>query len=216
MPAPQWCGQVEQGGVEICHYSLPIQPGVQPVLIVVRESRNRKTEQLILTVLDSESWTNSPARSLWGPLSEMQALKTAVASFRQQLRLQKCALAFFAPRDVEPTPWLGDPKEAIHVRRRYMLLGQTVDSMRVWDIRCAAHALKELPGLKKSSLLVRSRGEMGVNTAYAALFEPSIAQLELEGTPSSHEQGPDYLNVLKVWDIPALMETLGRRVNRTR
>ena len=62
------------------------------------------------------------------------------------------ALAFFAPRGVEPSKLLSDPKKAIHIRRRYMLLGQTLDGMRVWDIRCAAQAIKALPEFKKTPL----------------------------------------------------------------
>jgi hypothetical protein len=108
---------------------------------------------------------------------------------------------------------LSDPKKAIRVRRRYMLLGQTLDCMRVWDIRCAAQAVKALPEFKKTPLHVRAQGQMGVNAAYAALFQPELAKLELENVPASHTEGPDYLNVLKVWDLPQLWTTLGERAD---
>ena len=54
------------------------------------------------------------------------------------------------------------------MRRRYMLLGQTLDSMRVWDIRRAAQGIKTLPEFKKTPLYVRSKRQMAVNAAYAA------------------------------------------------
>ena len=54
---------------------------------------------------------------------------------------------------------------------------------------------------------------MAVNAAYAALFEPEIARLKLEGVPASHAAGPDYLNVLKVWDLPQLWAALGERAD---
>ena len=92
-----------------------------------------------------------------------------------------------------------------------MLLGQTLDGMRVWDIRCAAQAVKALPEFRKTPLYVRAKGQMGVNAAYAALFEPEIQKLKLEGLPASHTEGPDYLNVLKVGDIPQVLEMLGDR-----
>ena len=94
-----------------------------------------------------------------------------------------------------------------------MLLGQTLDSMRVWDIRRAAQAVKALPDFKKTPLCVGAKGPMGVNAAYAALFEPQIPELKLEGLPASHAEGPDYLNVLKVWDLPQLWEMLGERAD---
>jgi hypothetical protein len=83
--------------------------------------------------------------------------------------------------------------------------------MRVWDIRRAAQAVKALPEFKKTPLHVRANGQMGVNAAYAALFEPEIQKLKLEGLPASQAGGPDYLNVLKVWDLPQLWDALGER-----
>ena len=94
-----------------------------------------------------------------------------------------------------------------------MLLGQTLDGMRVWDIRCAAQAVKDLPEFKRIPLFVRSKRQMAVNAAYAALFEPQIERLKLEGLPASHTEGPDYLNVLKMGDIPQVLELLGKRAD---
>ena len=110
---------------------------------------------------------------------------------------------------------MASAKTVTQVRRRYMLLGQTLDSMRVWDIRCAASALTGLAECKDAPLCLRAKGQMGVNAAYAALFEPAIQHLELEALPASHQQGPDYLNVLRVWDIPQVLGSLGERVHIT-
>ena len=85
---------------------------------------------------------------------------------------------------MKPVKGSGDAKAAAQVRRRYMLLGQTLDSMRVWDIRCAARALAALPEFKGTPLHLRAKGQMGVNAAYAALFEPDIQKLELEALPA--------------------------------
>jgi hypothetical protein len=40
-----------------------------------------------------------------------------------------------------------------------------------------------------------------------------IEKLELEGLPASQAEGPDYLNVLKVWDLPQLWDVLGKRAD---
>jgi hypothetical protein len=129
------------------------------------------------------------------------------------MQARKIALAYFAPRGVEPAGWQANAKTANQVRRRYMLLGQTLDSMRVWDIRCAARAIKAMPEFAKTPLYVRSKRQMGVNAAYAALFEPQIQKVKLEGLPASHAEGPDYLNVLRVGDIPRVLELLGNRAD---
>jgi hypothetical protein len=92
-----------------------------------------------------------------------------------------------------------------------MLLGQTLDSMRVWDIRCAIQAIRSLPGMSKAAVVLRSSGYMGVNACYAALFEPTVESVQAEALPQSHRDGPDYLNVLRIWDIPQMLEALGDR-----
>jgi hypothetical protein len=46
---------------------------------------------------------------------------------------------------------------------------------------------------------------------YASLFEPNIARLDLWRLPTSHRDGPDLLNVLKVWDTPAAVAVAAER-----
>ena len=63
--------------------------------------------------------------------------------------------------------------------------------------------------------------------AYAALFEPSAAAVVMIDPPGSHVDGPIFLNVLRVLDIPdaagllaprplTLIEPKGDAFNRTR
>jgi len=200
------CVSSREGSVRAEVYEFASQPKVNLRLYVLRDTKAAKPETVLLTVLDAEGWTNSPARYLW---LGGEATGTA-AGLRQAM--QQAVLVFFAPRAVEPLESLRDPKKATEFRRRYMLLGQTLDGMRVWDIRCAAQALHALPEFKRLPLVVRARGQMGVNAGYAALFEPEISRLELEALPASHREGPDYLNVLRVGDVPQMLERLGGRV----
>ena len=209
---PELTTQATQGGVRLRTYDFRSQPEVNLMLIVLQDPKVKRPAEVLLTVLDAEGWTNSPAKQLW--LGGGTAESTAV--LRQEMQSRRLALAFFAPRGVEPNTGLSDAKKAIHVRRRYMLLGQTLDGMRVWDIRCAVQALKVLPEFKMTPLYVRAQGQMGVNAAYAALFQQEVVKLELANVPASHTEGPDYLNVLKIWDLPQLWETLGERADLRR
>jgi dienelactone hydrolase len=206
---PELAGRSDESGLRIRWYDFYSQPEVWRWLLVVQDPKVKKPENVLLTVLDAESRTNASAEWLWlgGATPE------ATADLRRQMQARKIALAFFAPRGIEPAGWQASPKIANQVRRRYMLLGQTLDGMRVWDIRCAAQAIKALPEFTKTPLHLQAKRQMGVNAAYAALFEPEIQKLELEGLPSSHAEGPDYLNVLKVGDIPQMLEMLGNRVD---
>jgi dienelactone hydrolase len=206
---PELSGQSDEAGVRVRRYIFQSQPEVPRWLVVVQDRKVRKPEELLLTVLDAASWSNAPAKWLWLGGATPQAY----ADLRREMQAGNAALAFFAPRGVEPAGKPADARTARHIRRRYMLLGQTLDSMRVWDIRCAAQALRALPEFRKTTLEVRAQGEMGVNAAYAGLFEPQIRRLKLERLPGSHAEGPDYLNVLKVGDIPQALEMLRSRAD---
>ena len=49
-------------------------------------------------------------------------------------------------------------------------------------------------------------GQAGILAAYAALFEPSIKEVIVIDPPKSHKEGPHFLGILRVLDIP---EALG-------
>jgi dienelactone hydrolase len=111
---------------------------------------------------------------------------------------------FFAPRGLGSDSWSGDPKKQAQIRRRFMLLGQTLDSMRVWDIRQAIRAVRARYPF--AELRLEGRGTQGINLLYASLFESGISGMVLHDLPASHGQGPDYLNVLRVMDIPVALK----------
>ncbi len=124
------------------------------------------------------------------------------ADLKSLLQTNKLGLAFIAPRGIGLTAWNPDPKKQIQIRRRFMLLGQTVDSMRVWDIRRAIQATRSVKGLRAAPLSLQAQGVLAADALYASLFEPNIARLDLWALPASHAEGPDYLNVLRILDLP--------------
>jgi len=129
---------------------------------------------------------------------------TSLSSADWTAKLSDRAYAFLAPRGLGDDSWTGDAKKQIQIRRRFMLLGQTLDSMRVWDIRQAIRALRTK--YPSAQLHVEGRGMQAVNLLYASLFESGISGMVLHDLPASHRQGPDYLNVLRVMDIPVALK----------
>jgi hypothetical protein len=59
------------------------------------------------------------------------------------------------------------------------------------------------------------RGPVGILAAYAALFEPSIKEVVIIDPPASHKEGPHFLNVLRVCDIPEALGLLAPNVKLT-
>jgi dienelactone hydrolase len=94
-----------------------------------------------------------------------------------------------------------------YVERSHALLGSTVDQGRVWDIAATAR----LMGKGGKGLKVIGRGQAGILAAYAALFEPSIVEVVIVDPPTTHRDGPIFLNVLRVLDVPDALGLLAPR-----
>jgi hypothetical protein len=58
---------------------------------------------------------------------------------------------------------------------------------------------------------VTGRGRAGILGAYAALVEPSIQEVTAVDPPASHMDGPTFLNVMRVLDIPEALGLLAPR-----
>ena len=114
----------------------------------------------------------------------------------------KWAMAYLAPRGVGPNAWTGSDKVQTHRLRRFNLLGETLQSGQVYDIRRALQALQKLPRNQNTKFWMAGEGEMGINTLYASLFEKGIERIDLTKPPLSHWEAPAYPNVLRVLDIP--------------
>ena len=122
-------------------------------------------------------------------------------------------IVFLMPRGVGPTAWtMKNPPN--YVERSLALLGRTVDTGRVWDIRVAAFNLKQVSimnGFPERPVKALGKGRAGILAAYAALFEPVISEVVLIEPTESHMQGPHFLNVLRVLDIPDALGLLAPR-----
>lgn len=90
-----------------------------------------------------------------------------------------------------------------YVERSHLLLGRTVDTNHVRDAQLMRRYLFLV---EKSNPVVVGYGQSGIIAAYMALFDGSIKEVIVIDPPKSHKEGPYFLNVLRVCDIP---EALG-------
>jgi hypothetical protein len=58
---------------------------------------------------------------------------------------------------------------------------------------------------------VQAQGSLACGAVYASLFEPGVARMDLWQLPTSHAAGPDYLNVLRVLDVPQAVAMASER-----
>src|SRR6185312_6423182 len=115
--------------------------------------------------------------------------RASVAAMQREWENGREVFVYGAPRGIGPTAWSGDAKKQVQIRRRFMLLGQTLDGMRVWDIRRAIQAVRSIKELKGTPLWLQGEDEMAVNVLNAPLLEPDIAGLKLSRLPTSYRSG---------------------------
>jgi hypothetical protein len=119
-------------------------------------------------------------------------------------------MAYVCPRGIGPTAWSGSEKAQTQRLRRFYLLGQTVDGMRVWDIHRAVQSLRGIGGLNETPLWIQAHRHMAADAVYASLFTEGIKRLDLHDLPTTHNgtvdgavsPAPALLNVLKTLDLP--------------
>jgi cephalosporin-C deacetylase-like acetyl esterase len=199
-------GDVPRDGVRLQAYDFRSEEGVDLRLWLISPEGREKPKAVCLEVADEATWLRLAAH-LGAPFKSAlllgeDALPPEVSQARHLVTADRW-LAVVAPRGVGPTRWAdAASREDIHIRRRFALLGQTLDGQRVWDVRRAVQALGTLPPLTGARLTVRGEREAAGLALYAALFAPSVGALELANPPGSHREGPTLLNVRRVLDLP--------------
>ena len=126
-------------------------------------------------------------------------------SLRPQLKERsRATLAFLLVRG----DGSADPKTAIQIRRRYMLLGETLDSMRVWDIKQGVGLIRTR---EKLPLHLSAQGRNAANLLmFTVLTEMSPTTITLINLPKDEAIAPDYLNFSRFSSISDILQIVSR------
>jgi dienelactone hydrolase len=197
----------EIDNVRVGLYEVKGDRGCQFALFVLHRSGLTKPERTVLTVGRSTAWKAIVAGMKREPApadvsKEWEAIKATIGS-------SPWAMAFMSPRGVSSSDPLS--KKEVQIRRRYYLLGQTLEGMQFHDVRRAIGAVRLIDGLKDSPLWLQSHREMAGVTLYASLFEPDVKRLDLYDLPKSHRDGPIFLNVSRYLDMPQAVAMAAER-----
>src|SRR5579864_7257526 len=138
--------------------------------------------------------------------------EAALKEFHQKLHTKEHGRAYLVPRGIGPTRWAAaGSKEDVLAKRRFALIGQTLDGQRVWDVRRACKAISQLFDLKNTQLRIHAIGELAGIAVHAAIFEPEIYSLDLIDLRESYRLGPTFLNVLKYFDVPQALALVSKK-----
>jgi len=176
----------------------------------------RTPARLAVRVLDDEQWRQWAAvGGRYFPALFATEKNDGVAGAEWLKPLQQgTAIALVLPRGVGPTAW--SKEKETHIRRRFLLLGQSLEAMQVWDARAALSALRALPAMGRLPVSMQGAGTMSVVALFTAIFDDGVKRLELERPPTTLAHGPSFPNVLRFFDLPQLLAlVLPRAVDLT-
>lgn len=165
----------------------------------------QKTTGLSVQVLDEEGWRQWAAvggEYFPGLFTGEKQSGAPAAELLKPLR-QGTAIALIMPRGIGPTAWRKEKETT--VRRRFLLLGQSLEVMQVWDARAALAALRAQPALGPLPITLQGARSMSAIALFAALFEGGVTRLELDRLPATLANGPSFPNALRFFDLPQLL-----------
>jgi hypothetical protein len=201
-------------GIELSAYEYTSQGPWRLRLFILRRSGEGRPKSVSLRVLSQEDWESFgriygsvfPAPFPGAASSEstdVNELASGVDSYGTVVPLAVDEIVvLFAPRGIGPSAWTSNPRKEVHIRRRFMLLGQTLEGMRVFDVRRALDALGEMDATAELPIHLSAAGEWAAIALYASLFQPAVRELYLFMPPRTHLESPDLLNVLRFLEIP--------------
>lgn len=204
-------------GVRFRAIDFTSQDAVELRLYIVERADLQKRDLTVLNVLDQTSWNEFLAtmrvafeKQLDGE-SLPEADQKSFDQMKQMFNSFAWTMAYVAPRGIGPTAWDQSERKQTQYQRRFYLLGQSLDGMRVWDVRRATQTLRTVDGFTDVPLWMQSQRQMAGVALYASLFEPEITRLDLHNLPASHRDGPFLLNVTRFLDLPQALAMAAER-----
>jgi dienelactone hydrolase len=208
-----------RNGLRFQAHDFTSQDNIRLRLYIVESAAQKKRDLVVLNVLDQRGWNDFAAAMRVGFEKELKGESLpppdapGFQSLQKMLQEFPWVMAYVAPRGIGPTAWDQSEKKQVQNRRRFYLLGQTLDGMQTWDIRRAIQTVRSLDSFNKPPLWLQSQRTMAGNTLYASLFEPDIKRLDLYELPHTHRDGPYYLNVRRILDLPTTVALAGEHTS---
>jgi dienelactone hydrolase len=194
-----------QAGVRLRTFNFTSQAGVRLRLWLLT-AENVEPTAVVLTVSDPVGWPDDEkVVEGSGPGSALDPSGSFLERRGRELERGR-AFAWVAPRGIGPSAW--PVAKDTHIRRRFALLGQTLDAMRAWDVRRALAALRKVPDLAGASLTVFARRQAAPVALWAAVFESEVASIVLSEPPATVREGPALLNVERILGMPQALALL--------
>jgi hypothetical protein len=197
----------------LTRYEVSVHDDLSLPLFQLEDARAGQTKEAQLDVVNDGEWLALLSALSGGFPHEVEEYgkqapdEAGLAKLRE--RLAAGPLFFFAPRNLGPTASNPAAKPQTQLRRRYMLLGESLEGMQAWDVNRAAQAIGTLRDTGAASLRVSARGNLAAVALYGAVGRSPRWQqpwpwpnLELVAPPATHRTGAPFFHVLRYLDMP--------------
>jgi dienelactone hydrolase len=195
-------------GVRLSGYEYSVHEWLVLPLWQLEDIRRARPADAQLTVLDQPTWRTTlagltvhfaDALKTDQPIDADDAAWAALAE-----RLKQRDLFFVAPRNIGPTATNSAGKSQTQLRRRYMLIGESLEEMQAWDVLRAIQTIGSIGDFGQRPLHLRAQGELAAAALYASLRGARWprAELELTALPASHRGAAPYFHILRYLDMP--------------
>jgi cephalosporin-C deacetylase-like acetyl esterase len=168
-----------ESGVEHCRYLFESEEGLRILAEISLPAKRTSFPHAILWISD-------------GPDDPLEAEIDALRGKQPVVRVY--------PRGLHGSRW--DSKINIFVRRAMSVLGQTVDSARVYDVARAIDLLQAVSHGCGERMTVIGAGKLGVLGMYAAMMDGRIRRVVVREPTLTHYESPILPNVLRYTDVP--------------
>jgi dienelactone hydrolase len=186
-------------------------------LYVLHRSGMTKPELEVLTVMDDRGWREllGSVRPCFEDQFRDEQLPEADAgswnSLKQMLLKSSWIMSYFAPLGVGSTAFDHSDRKQVQNRRRFYLLGNTLDAVQAYQIQMALSATREVHRGQLVPLWLQAEGNMAGLALYAAMYRKNVARLDLYDLPKTHKDGPFFLNVNRYLDMPQALAMAAER-----
>jgi len=205
-------------GLELSVYEFVSQPGLPLRLYRLLPTQSR-VDNVVVEIADSELWNHRMAAMgsnfpraceeelKWFPTPTTAT--TNLANLASTLRQSNSALMLLAPRGVGMTALASDARFITQTRRRFMLVGQTLAGMQVWDVRRGLQAIQALADTRGLPVTLAAPSAMTEVACFAIALGARAERVELAHAPRQDKEAPDFLNWSR-WVTPARLLDLAR------
>ncbi len=141
-----------------------------------------------------------------------ESVWTKTATYQRFVKGNDAPTAFLLPRGVGPTTWSGNDRKQVQIKRRFALLGHTLDSLRIHDV---IQGVESLHSNDRAFKTIHLEGENDAAdwALFAALLGPKVTKVELHGLTCEFRDGPQLLQVSQFVSKPTAVLLASKRVD---